>query len=57
MSFLLDHHRLLIPVPEYNQLLTDDQDKAQALSNQFESVFTRENKDVPNSVDDWKSLP
>ena len=27
-------------------LLTDDQDKAQALSNQFESVFTRENKDV-----------
>ena len=36
------------PLKVNNQLLTDDQDKAQALSNQFESVFTRENKDVPN---------
>ena len=44
------------PLKVAGKLLTDDQDKAQALSDQFESVFTKEDLD-PNSMPSMTGEP
>ncbi len=44
------------PLKVDGKFLTDDQDKAQALSDQFESVFTKEDLD-PNSMPSMTGEP